>query len=489
MPPLAVDQFTGALNELSARSGEAAAKLVARVSALTATEGRQFITDAYPAMLDPFLSASGELTAQWYAEQPAAPLAPGAAAFAPSPAALPDPKQLAISARWALTQADAEMALRGNAIRQTMNASRETVVANATAEGVRWVRHAQPNACGFCRMLATRSATYSGRGVKLNRKTGQAELRVVGRIGSGRTRGTRKLGEKYHDHCRCTAIPVRDGIYEPPAYVEQWREDYNKASENGNSLTDIVKAMDEPRVRADRAAAKLAKSLAGKTAADAARLVELARATATPPPVNLDVPPEKVRRQFAEVEAEFNAAIEAGDDALINKLADELESIEAAERKAAARRLKAAERKRVLDTAKWEKVSELIDQGADPLEAEAQVFNKSLARLQSRDALYELRLEGYHGNSLRELLEDKFIKLAAEQMRAAEDATNGFMFKAKYMNRIDPFRLWTGTEKQAREWMSEEMAAWFDANGRITKRAVVDGLAGHRNPMTEDFLQ
>ena len=37
------------------------------------------------------------------------------------------------------------------------------------------------------------------------------------------------------------------------------------------------------------------------------------------------------------------------------------------------------------------------------------------------------------------------------------------------------------------------MAAWFDANGRITRDAVrgmiVDGDQVWRNPLTEDFLQ
>jgi hypothetical protein len=242
MPPLAVTEFTAALGELAARSGESAAALIARISGLPADEGYAFITDAYPAMLDPYLSAAGLLTAQWYSEQPTIPVRPGAAVFTPTPAPLPDPKQLGISARWALTQGDPITALRGNAIRSTMNASRDTVVVNAGIEGVRWVRHAQPNACGFCRMLATRN-DFTGRGVKVNKATGRAELRVVG------TRGSRKVGDKYHDSCGCTAVPLRDGIYEPPDYVQQWQEDYNDARDEGATTpADIGLAMDR-RVR------------------------------------------------------------------------------------------------------------------------------------------------------------------------------------------------------------------------------------------------
>lgn len=101
------------------------------------------------------------------------------------------------------------------------DASRETVVANAGAENVRWVRNAQPDACAFCRVLATRPPVYLSK---------QSAERVVGRGIIPTARGKRKLGEKYHDHCRCIGIPIRaDHIWLPPKYVQQWQEDYEQA--------------------------------------------------------------------------------------------------------------------------------------------------------------------------------------------------------------------------------------------------------------------
>jgi hypothetical protein len=490
MPPLAVPELSAALGELAAKSGESASKLISRIGSLAPDEARAFVTDAYPKLIDPFLSASGELTAAWYAEQPAAPIAKGAAAFIPTPAPLPPADQLAISARWALTQNDALTALRGSAVRSTMNASRNTVVTNAALEGVKWVRHAQPNACGFCKMLATRTDGYGGRGVKLNQKTGKFELRVVGRSGSGRTRGTRNNGQKYHDHCRCTAIPLRDGIYEPPDYVQQWTDEYNAAFTPGMKLTDIARAMDAGRVRPDRVAAKLAKGLPD-VVAEVAQLRDIAA-----PAVNLDAPakPKKApMRPLDQVEADFYAAVDAGDDALITKFADEMEAVEAAEKKAEARRARDAARREAIDRAKWDEVSRLIDQGVNPLEAESDVFKISMDKLRRREFIKDARADGIWGAGFDELVTKKTKLMIEEQFRAAEDATNGRMLKRKYAATIDERQLWTAPEVKARAWMSEEMAAWFDQHGRITRAAlrqsILDGNPIWRSALGEDFLQ
>lgn len=145
-------------------------------------------------------------------------------------------------------------------------------------EGTRWARYASANACGFCRVLATRKAVYrsaadaltvTGRSTNLELsdrrmiaagtatvderlavrqfysrnskwgKTGEAKVR--------RPRGSRALGEKYHDHCHCTVVAVRPGqSYNPPAYVQQWQQDYEKAhAEHGSNLAAIANAMDQ----------------------------------------------------------------------------------------------------------------------------------------------------------------------------------------------------------------------------------------------------
>lgn len=59
-----------------------------------------------------------------------------------------------------------------------------------------------------------------------------------GRIVAGgiKSRGSRKLGDKYHDHCRCLAVEIRPGkSYEPAPYVEKWNEDYVAARKAAGS--------------------------------------------------------------------------------------------------------------------------------------------------------------------------------------------------------------------------------------------------------------
>lgn len=144
--------------------------------------------------------------------------------------------------------------LAGSAKRMVFDASRDTVVSNAMEEGVRWVRVAQPDACAFCRMLATRQDVYrteadaltvQGRSISLTqadrkhiaaglttrdqalaRRTTYSRGDRAGQAMGRALRGSRQYGESYHDHCRCTAAPVRGGVYEPPEYTQQWEQEY-----------------------------------------------------------------------------------------------------------------------------------------------------------------------------------------------------------------------------------------------------------------------
>lgn len=108
------------------------------------------------------------------------------------------------------------------------SADRQTVEANVATDRGRpmYARHASANACTFCRMLATRGAEYTSR---------QAATRVV----LERKRNKRKLGEKYHDFCRCTAVPVWGSkTYEEAPYVADWREAYYEAVDELGGATD-----------------------------------------------------------------------------------------------------------------------------------------------------------------------------------------------------------------------------------------------------------
>lgn len=262
---------------LTSLADDATAKVVAllgRMDRLDRAEALAFVTEAFPGLLAPYLVAGGDLGATVYEDLPG-----GVQGFAPVVAELPSNDQLGINIRWLLLNGSPD-AVRGTVTRLVNNAVRDTQFANLAAEygdpviltdpstalGTMWARHASANACGFCRMLATRKAVYrskesaervTGRGVDLTqvdqrnvaaglmtreealarrsvyRSAGHAQRQgkqVGDRRASGRTRGMQKLGDKFHDHCRCLAVPVRPGAsYDPPDYVQQWEKDYQAA--------------------------------------------------------------------------------------------------------------------------------------------------------------------------------------------------------------------------------------------------------------------
>lgn len=291
---LAVSEFQLLLVQLAADLGIKLTALIAHLDKLDQREQLAFITEAYPELARAYLAASGEVSVQWYNEQPTT-----SAFIAETVDLIPD-ERLAASGRWALLQTDPVKALMGSAQRAVMDQSRETIVTNVDAEyeheptdkplGTRWARHASANACGFCRMLATRGAIYRNDGVVYDAKTGTHRTVVKGRsvdpyssderairagaltrdqalenrsryvsarqaakvgkmVGDLRNRplrGTQKLGEKYHDHCHCIAVPVRPGgFYEPPDYVEQWQDDYIAASRQSMDPKVIARLMEK----------------------------------------------------------------------------------------------------------------------------------------------------------------------------------------------------------------------------------------------------
>lgn len=269
------------LNELDRRMGSEIGRFWrSAATRLPSDEFRDAVVKAFPEIVTPYTAAGADIGAAAYDSQPSLNQTFRAAPADPPPAA-----KLEKSAEWALATGNGDAAIQlltGAATRALFDSLRETIWDNAAAEpGARWARHASANACGFCRMLVTRhvgpNATFYD--------TEQSATRVVGRspsltladrrsIAAGlmtreqamasrkfysswrqaaragkrvgdlkerRTRGSRELGEKFHDNCHCTAVAVRPGqVYEPPAYVEQWNEDYmdavGKAYDEGLTL-------------------------------------------------------------------------------------------------------------------------------------------------------------------------------------------------------------------------------------------------------------
>lgn len=182
------------------------AQLVDLFNTYSATAGfAGLLHTAVPEIVGQHAQAAATVTAQWYDElapdlpfqaTPVVNLPPERikksidwALHAPTAPTAPTPEALASTAP---TSDDVLSRLSGSTKRMVYDAARDTVTTNASAEGVRWARYALPDACAFCRVLATRS------GDALYRSEHSAQF-VVGR--NGKARGTQKLGERYHDHC------------------------------------------------------------------------------------------------------------------------------------------------------------------------------------------------------------------------------------------------------------------------------------------------
>lgn len=144
--------------------------------------------------------------------------------FAARPAAVVPVEQSDVMVRWAVTPlwstdprfGAALVRLAGGTQRLIRRAERDTIFESGRRDPAlaRWVRVPAAGACDFCLMLASRGDVYAtresatvvvGREVRERGRAGRAS-RIVGR--TGRARGSRPLGESFHDHCRCRVVPV-----------------------------------------------------------------------------------------------------------------------------------------------------------------------------------------------------------------------------------------------------------------------------------------
>lgn len=232
------------------------------------------LKQAFPQIVIPHATAAAAVTAQWYddiaatkkftakpvVDIPQARLDKtlGWSLYAPTKQLVPEdfvPRE-AVDVPQTVPFDVTLSRLAGSTKRMVFDASRDTVVSNAFQQGIRWARVAQPDACAFCRLLASKTgssralyhteasgSTVVGRTPSLSvadRRKRAAGLVTTDQLleraydkrdgAAGAQRGSQEIGEKYHDHCRCVAVPVPNGQeYEAPDYTAQWSQDYKDA--------------------------------------------------------------------------------------------------------------------------------------------------------------------------------------------------------------------------------------------------------------------
>jgi len=134
--------------------------------------------------------------------------------------------------------------ISGGLTRRLSMAAADTMIANASIQETRMraQRVPQPGCCAFCGMLASKFAGYTsqesagkvvGRGVPV----GQGKGRGSYGLGRGlKPRGSRAIGEDFHDHCRCEVVVVtEENEVQLQADADRYYNEYRDAAGKVNS--------------------------------------------------------------------------------------------------------------------------------------------------------------------------------------------------------------------------------------------------------------
>lgn len=204
-------------------------------------QAREALMDLLPMLTATYGAAAATLAADWYDDLRDDADASGRFTAIPAEPVMDKTEPLARWAAGPMFTAEPDVTATisrasGGLQRIIADTDRDTIMASVQSDpaptGYR--RSASTSGCAFCKMLATRGATYnsaasastvSGRGTALSSN----QQRRLGRRAEGiKGRGTQSVGSKYHDHCKCVAEPVW-GDEPEPAHVAEWRSAYDKA--------------------------------------------------------------------------------------------------------------------------------------------------------------------------------------------------------------------------------------------------------------------
>lgn len=267
--PAAPETYRRAQAALSSRAVADLRKVWPRLLTMRPDHVPEALALVLAEVTDKYGSASAALAAEWFEEMRASAGVSGA--FRAQAAALPSTERLEILSRWGIgplfgdspDPVAARNKVFGGLARQVLGVGRDTLMGAIAADpsGPRYARHASANACAFCALLATRGAVYwseASAGTVTGANLGGTDYRKARKLDGGLTAerrsqilGGRKgrdttqaYGDKYHDDCRCTAVPVWPGErYEEAPYVKKWRDAYANAPAEPGEAIDVKKTL------------------------------------------------------------------------------------------------------------------------------------------------------------------------------------------------------------------------------------------------------
>lgn len=228
MPDLAiVDAQQAMLDDLTTLATMDLTQIVEALAGEDPHVTQDALREVTPEIVLPYAAQAGEMTSAVYLDDRDA-----AGINTPYPVStapvLPTEERLRALAGWATTLLFANPAataavierLAGGVTRAIYDVHRDTVwdLGANDSVPVRYQRMAQPGCCAFCAMLASRGAAYAseasaagvvGRGMPI--PADGTRKRRGGQPQGIKARGPRRMGEDYHDHCRCVAVALHPG--------------------------------------------------------------------------------------------------------------------------------------------------------------------------------------------------------------------------------------------------------------------------------------
>lgn len=241
-----------AVQGLSATSGALSASALAELQALVAAvdgmepeKAKKILFEAFPDIFNPYAATMSDVSATFYEEVRA--LSGVKATFDAQTIKAVPPKRWNALVGFGTQPASFEQGagalmfqlLSGGLTKTLTEVSADTIVGNAESESVLvgYQRVPSPGCCAFCGMLASRGVsgggglTVAGRGVPVEQTRGKR-----GGQGRGiRSRGTRAIGQDFHDFCKCSSVPVFESNYvEMQSDAGKYYDSYRDAADKVN---------------------------------------------------------------------------------------------------------------------------------------------------------------------------------------------------------------------------------------------------------------
>lgn len=149
------------------------------------------------------------------------------------------------------------------------------------------------------------------------------------------------------------------------------------------------------------------------------------------------------------------------------------------ERRRETDRARRAEAREARDEQRAAAFEAAMEAGVDEEQAVEEIYGIPVERQRRQRAVAVLNSSGYKGHSFDQMLRKSFEDHVYERYIQAEEDTRGSLLnkRARQINArgdsrayrgIDPLKLFTGPERVARAYASDELLAWWDVNGRPT---------------------